>query len=171
MKRFMNVGQPPFPSGNYYFDVSATDQTTGASSPVGGNDFASFLFGMGSAPGSESTNFTKDLFVAEASPYYAAFIQDTYHITPSFTVTAGLRWTSSEAKTERHNRLEYFDPAAQGTTAGVAYTGGEVFSNSSHRSPFATNLTNFGPRLGFAWQPSKDFLVHGGAGIYFGPSR
>jgi len=170
MKRFMNVGQPPFPSGNYYFDVSATDQTTGASSPVGGNDFASFLFGMGSAPGSESTNFTKDLFVAEASPYYAAFIQDTYHITPSFTVTAGLRWDIFGGKTERHNRLEYFDPAAQGTTAGVAYTGGEVFSNSSHRSPFATNLTNFGPRLGFAWQPSKDFLVHGGAGIYFGPS-
>jgi len=135
MKRFMNVGQPPFPSGNYYFDVSATDQTTGASSPVGGNDFASFLFAwIGSS--SESTNFTKDLFVAEASPYYAAFIQDTYHITPSFTVTAGLRWDIFGGKTERHNRLEYFDPAAQGTTAGVAYTGGEVFSNSSHRSPF-----------------------------------
>ena len=61
----------------------------GASSPVGGNDFASFLFGMGTAPGSESTNFTKDLFVAEASPYYAAFIQDTYHITPSFTSHRG----------------------------------------------------------------------------------
>ena len=50
MKRFMNVGQPPFPSGNYYFDMSATDQTTGAASPVGGNDFASFLFGMGRLP-------------------------------------------------------------------------------------------------------------------------
>ncbi len=170
MKRFMNVGQPPFPSGDYYFDQSATDQTTGADSPVGGNDFASFLFGMGTAPGSESTNFTKDLFVAEASPYYAAFVQDTYHITPSFTVTAGLRWDIFGGKTERHNRLEYFDPSAQGSVNGVNFTGGEVFSSGSNRSPFTTNLTNFGPRLGFAWQPSKDFLVHGGAGIYFGPS-
>jgi len=170
MERFMNVGQPPFPSGNYYFDMSATDQTTGAASPVGGNDFASFLLGMGTAPGSESTNFTKDLFVAEASPYYAAFIQDTYHLTPTLTVTAGLRWDIFGGKTERHNRLEYFDPEAQGTSNGVSFTGGEVFSTSSHRSPFAINKKDFGPRLGFAWQPSKDIVFHGGAGFYYGPS-
>ena len=28
MKRFLNVGQPPAPSGGYYFDISATDQQT-----------------------------------------------------------------------------------------------------------------------------------------------
>lgn len=170
MKRFMNVGQPPFPSGNYNFDFSATDQTAGAASPVGGSDFASMLMGVGTSPGSENTNFTKDLFVAEASPYYAAFIQDTYHLTPTLTITAGVRWDIFGGKTERHNRLEYFDPTAAGTTSGVSYTGGEVFASSGNRSPFATNLTNFGPRLGFAWQPSKDFVVHGGAGYYYGPS-
>jgi hypothetical protein len=170
MKRFMNVGQPPFPSGNYYFDMSATDQSTGAASPVGGNDFASFLLGMGTAPGGESTNFTKDLFVAEASPYYAAFIQDTYHLSPSLTITAGLRWDIFGGKTERHNRLEYFDPTAQGSSSGETFTGGEVFATSGNRSPFTTNLKDLGPRLGFAWQPSKDFVVHGGAGYYYGPS-
>jgi len=170
MKRFMNAGQPPFPSGNYYFDMSATDQTSGAGSPVGGNDFASFLLGMGTAPGSESTNFTKDLFVAEASPYYAGFVEDTYHPTPSLTLTAGLRWDIFGGKTERHNRLEYFDPNAAGNSNGVSFTGGEVFSSSGHRSPFTSNLKDFGPRLGFAWLPSKDFVVHGGAGFYFGPS-
>ncbi|MGA2535246.1 MAG: carboxypeptidase regulatory-like domain-containing protein [Terracidiphilus sp.] len=170
MKRFMNVGQPPFPSGNYYFDSSATDQTAGASTPVGGNDFASFLLGMGTSPGSESTNFTKDLFVASASPYYAAFVQDTYHPIPSLTITAGIRWDIFGGKTERHNRLEYFDPSASGNVSGVSFTGGEVFSSSGNRSPFTTNLKDFGPRLGFAWQPGKDFVVHGGAGFYFGPS-
>jgi hypothetical protein len=170
MKRFMNVGQPPFPSGNYYFDMSATDQSTGAPSPVGGNDFASFLLGMGTGPGGESTNFTKDLFVAEASPYYAAFIQDTYHLSPSFTITAGLRWDIFGGKTERHNRLEYFDPNVQGSNSGVSFTGGEVFASSNNRSPFTTNMKDLGPRLGFAWQPSKDFVVHGGAGYYYGPS-
>jgi hypothetical protein len=170
MKRFMNVGQPPFPSGNYYFDMSATDQSTGAASPVGGNDFASFLLGIGTAPGSESTNFTKDLFIAEASPYYAAFVQDTYHLSPSLTITAGLRWDIFGGKTERHNRLEYFDPTAQGTSNGESFTGGEVFANSGHRSPFTANMKDLGPRLGFAWLPSKDFVVHGGAGFYYGPS-
>jgi hypothetical protein len=170
MKRFMNVGQPPFPSGNYYFDMSSTDQSTGAANPVGGNDFASFLLGMGTAPGSESTNFTKDLFIAEASPYYAAFIQDTYHLSPSLTITAGLRWDIFAGKTERHNRLEYFDPTAQGSSSGETFTGGEVFATSGSRSPFTTNLKDLGPRLGFAWQPSKDFVVHGGAGFYYGPS-
>ena len=170
MKRFMNVGQPPFPSGNYYFDNSATDQTSGAASPVGGNDFASFLLGIGTAPGSENTNFTKDLFVAEASPYYAGFVQDTYHLIPSLTITAGLRWDIFGGKTERHNRLEYFDPNAAGNVSGVSFTGGEVFSTSGNRSPFKTNLGDFGPRLGFAWQPGQNFVVHGGAGFYYGPS-
>jgi len=170
MKRFMNVGQPPEPSGSYTFDMSATDQSSGAPQPVGGNDYASFLLGMGTGQGSESGNFSKDLFIAAASPYYAAFVQDTYHLTPTLTITAGLRWDIFGGKTERHNRLEYFDPKAQGTSNGVSFTGGEVFSTSGHRSPFATNMKDFGPRLGFAWQPSKDIVFHGGAGFYYGPS-
>jgi hypothetical protein len=178
MKRFLNVGQPPAPSGWYYFDLSATDQQTSPASgtTVGGSDFASFLLGMGSFPGNESVNFTQDLFSANASPYYAAFAQDTYHVIPSLTITAGLRWDIFGGKTERHNRLEYFDPTAVGTSGpvgtfpGGSFTGGEVFATSDNRSPFTTNLTNFAPRLGFAWQPEKHLVVRGGAGFYYGPS-
>ena len=174
MKRFFNVGAPPAPSGWYYFDTSATNQST--ASGVGGSDFASFLLGMGTSPGSESVNFTQDLFAAEANPYYAAFIQDTYHIRPNLTITAGLRWDIFGGKTERHNRLEYFDPNAVGTSppvgnfGGGSFTGGEVFANSSNRSPFTTNMKDFAPRLGFSWQPEKHLVVRGGAGFYFGPS-
>ena len=121
---------------------------------------------------SKATNFTQDLFAAEASPYYAAFVQDTYHVRPNLTITAGLRWDIFGGKTERHNRLEYFDPTAVGTdpNTGLPFTGGEVFASSGHRSPFTTNLTNFAPRLGFSWQPAKHLVVRGGAGFYFGPS-
>ena len=171
MKRLMNVGAPPAPSGWYYFDISATDQQTSPASgtTVGGSDFASFLLGMGNSS-IESTNFTQDLFAAEANPYYATFVQDTYHVSPNLTITAGLRWDIFGGKTERHNRLEYFDPTATYSVGGVPYTGGEVFASSGHRSPFTTNLTNFAPRLGFSWQPEKHLVVRGGAGIYFGPS-
>jgi hypothetical protein len=170
MKRFLNVGQPPAPSGNYQFDISATDQQSSALNPVGGSDFASFLIGMGTSPGSENTNFTKDLFVAEASPYYAMFIQDTYHAGKDLTITAGLRWDIFGGRTERHNRLEYFNPTVAASSQGVSYTGAEVYVDGSSRSPFTTNLTNFSPRLGFSWQPVSHLVVRGGAGFYFGPS-
>ncbi len=171
MKRLLNVGQPPAASGSYAFDISATDQTV--SSAVGGSDFASFLIGMGTTPGSESgsyPNFTKDLFAAEASPYYAAFIEDTYHPSKALTITAGLRWDIFGGKTERHNRFEYFDPTAATTVNGVGYVGAEVYSNDRHRSPFTTNFKDFGPRLGFSWQPQHRLVIRGGGGYYFGPS-
>lgn len=168
LKRFLNVGQPPAPSGAYAFDVSATDQST--ANGGGGSDFASFLIGMGTAPGSESYNFTKDLFVAESSPYYGTFVQDTWHASKALTVTAGLRWDIFGGRNERHNRLEYFDPGASTSVNGVSYTGAEIYVNNGNRSPFATNFGNFGPRLGFAWQPMTHLVARGGAGFYYGPS-
>ena len=177
MKRYLNVGQPPDPSGVYGFDITATDQSTGAATPIGGSDFASFLIGMGMTPSNEpgvtgiyNQNFTKDIFVAEANPYYAAFGEDTYHPSKTLTITAGLRWDIFGGRTERFNRLEYFNPTATNTVSGVPYTGAEVYVNGGNRSPFVTNLTNFGPRLGFAWQPITHFVVRGGAGFYYGPS-
>jgi hypothetical protein len=171
MKRFLNVGQPVAPSGAYAFDISATDQSVASAS--GGSDFASLLIGMGEQPGNETNdypNFSKDLFEAESNPYYAGFVQDSWHVTGSLVVTGGLRWDIFAGRTERHNRLEYFDPTAQGTSQGVDFTGAEVYVNSGNRSPFTTNLANLGPRLGFSWQVAPNFLVRGGGGIYYGPS-
>src|SRR3984885_11637425 len=171
MKRLLNVGQPIAPAGEYPFDISATDQTT--NSAVGGSDFASFLVGMGTPPGTEANdypNFSKDLFAAEASPYYAAFIEDTWRPDKAVTITAGLRWDVFGGRTERHNRLEDFNPTANATVDGVSYTGAEVYVSGSDRSPFETNLKNFGPRLGFSWQPVNHLVLNGGGGIYYGPS-
>ena len=171
MKRFLNVGQPPAGSGAYAFDISATDQTVG--SAIGGSDFASALLGMGTQPGTESNsypNFTQDLFAAESNPYNAAFIEDTYHVNKKITLTLGLRWDVFGGKTERHNRLEYFDPNVANTANGVNYTGAEIYASSGNRTPFKTNLLDLGPRIGFSWQPIERLVIRGGAGFYYGPS-
>ena len=132
MKRYLNVGQPIAPSGAYGFDLSATDQQTSPASGnvVGGSDFASFLVGMGMAPGAEPStgypNFTKDLFAAESNPYYAAFVEDTYHPSKTVTITAGLRWDIFGGRNERFNRMEYFNPNVTNTVNGVSYTGAEA---------------------------------------------
>ena len=171
MKRYLNVSQPPSPAGFYAFDITATDQSV--NSGVGGSDYASALIGMGSTPGNEQNinpNFTKDVFVAESNPYYAAFVEDTFHASKSLTITAGVRWDIFGGRNERTNRLEYFNPNATGSLNGVSFTGAEVYVNGSNRSPFATNMHDFGPRLAFAWQPVQHFVVRGGAGIYYGPT-
>jgi hypothetical protein len=171
MKRLLNVGQPPAASGSYLFDISATDQSVASAN--GGSDFASFLTGMGTPPGTESNdypNFTKDLFAAEASPYYAAFVEDTFRPSTALTITAGLRWDIFGGKTERHNRLEDFNPTAANTFNGVNYTGAEEYVTSGNRSPFTTNMKDFGPRLGIAWQPVKSLVIRAGGGFYYGPS-
>jgi hypothetical protein len=166
MKRYLNVGQPPAPAGSYNFDISSTDQSVASS--VGGSDFASFLVGMGNS--NAYPGFTKDVFAAESNPYYAAFFEDTYHAMKSLTITAGLRWDIFGGRNERHNRQEYFDPNATNTFDGVSYTGAEIFNNSSNRSPYQTNMHDFGPRLAISWQPIARFVVRAGAGFYYGPS-
>ena len=174
MKRYLNVTQPPAPAGVYGFDFTATERSLNDKTPVGGSDFASILVGMGMAPGTEGNtgypNFTKDVKVAESNPYYAAFVEDTFHASKSLTITAGLRWDIFGGRNERFNRLEYFDPRASGSLNNVPFTGAEIYANGSHRSPFTTNMHDFGPRLAFAWQPVQHFVVRGGAGIYYGPS-
>jgi TonB dependent receptor len=128
---------------------------------------------MGTVPGSENgdyPNFTKDVFAAESNPYYATFVEDTYHATEKLTITAGLRWDIFGGRNERYNRQEYFNPTVSNTFDGVAYTGAEVYVTPSNRSPFTTSFHNFGPRLAFAWQPMTHLVVRGGAGFYYGPT-
>jgi hypothetical protein len=161
-KKFMNVGQPDSPAGQYNFDNTGTSSSTYAQD---GSDFADFLIGMGNGG-----QFTKDILAAEANPYYGAFVQDTYHVLPGLTVTAGLRWEIFGGRTERHNRLEWFDPTLSFTSNGVPLTGGERFVGNGNRSPFATNMTDFAPKLGIGWQASKNVVFHAGSGIYYGPS-
>ncbi len=174
MKRYLNVAQPPAPAGVYGFDFTATERSLNDPTRVGGSDFASILAGMGMAPGTEGNtgypNFTKDVKVAESNPYYAAFVEDTFHASKALTITAGLRWDIFGGRTERFNRLEYFDPRASGSLNNVPYTGAEIYVNGGNRSPFTTNMHDFGPRLSFAWQPIQHFVVRGGASIYYGPS-
>jgi hypothetical protein len=173
MKRYLNVGQPPAAAGAYGFDVSATDQSVASVS--GGSDFASTLIGMGELPGNETgggsyPSFSKDIFAAESNPYYALFVEDTYHASKALTITAGLRWDLFGGRNERFNRQEYFNPNVSSTFNGVSYTGAEIYVNGSNRSPFTANRHDFGPRLGFAWQPVAHLVLRGGAGFYYGPT-
>lgn len=169
-RQYMNVGQPVSPSGYYQFDADATSNDAVAGGGGGdGDGFASFLMGVGSFNQGQS-NWTTDLFGANANSYSGTFIQDNWQPLQRLTINAGLRWDVFPGATERHNRMEYFDSTLGYSLNGVPMTGGEVFSTPKHRSPYVTNWRDFAPRLGMTYMVTPHFVVRGGFGISYGPS-
>ncbi len=163
---YMNVGQTLDPAGAYQFAPDATSSSVPAAD---GDAFASFLLGIGSLDQGQP-NWTTDVFGANSNRYDALFIQDGWHATDKLTINAGLRWDLFLGATERYNRMEYFDPTLEYKVNGVNLTGGEVFSNSAHRSPFLPNWRDFAPRFLLTYQFLKNAVVRGGFGISYGPS-
>jgi hypothetical protein len=165
-KNFINMGQPVAPSGQYIFDGTATSSTTLAGDGYG---FASYLLGMGSINSSVSS-FTIDPYVAQSSPYYGVYVHDNIRATRRLTLDLGLRVEIFGGRTERYNRMTWFDPDASTTVNGVPLRGGLRFAGSDDRSPFPTKWKNFGPRAGIAYRLGERGVVHAGFGMFFGPS-
>ncbi|HEY6329133.1 MAG TPA: TonB-dependent receptor, partial [Blastocatellia bacterium] len=93
---------------------------------------------------------------------YAFFFQDDWKVKPNLTLNLGLRW-------------EYFKPLsdAKNHLTNIKFGPGGVLATSTllHvNTLIPSTKRNFGPRLGFAWNPSRfhgDAVVRGGAGIAF----
>jgi hypothetical protein len=98
--------------GNFAFPKTHTQQNP--NNAVGGDGFASFLLGLGN--GSMTIN-SKD--GATQSFYYAAFAQDDWKATSKLTLNLGLRWDVEIPRTERHDRMETFDPNAASPLTSV----------------------------------------------------
>lgn len=159
-------------SGDFSFSTAFTqgpDPSTASSSA--GNSVASLLFGTGT--GDLIQNF-KD--VASQSYYFGAYVQDDWRITPNLTLSAGLRYDLDTPRTERYNRMNYFDPAAASPLAASSgitdLKGGLVFvgvdGHSRHQYEYDAN--NFAPRVGLAYSINPKTVAHAGFGVVFGPS-
>ena len=74
------------------------------------------------------------------------FVQDDYQVTPTLTVNLGLRWNYFGTMTDKQNNLSVFTPGA-----GSAMLTGASFVQTG--SLATTQKGNFGPQLGFAWNP------------------
>lgn len=107
---------------------------------------------------------------------YGAFFQDDYHILSNLTLNLGLRWDSLEFAHDLLLRTTIFDTTlgrdvnpflfAEGSTLpGIVPTKG-VGSCGSRQ---CRDNNNFGPRVGFAWDPfhNHQTVIRGGYGIYF----
>ena len=103
------------------------------------------------------------------------FLQDNWHATPRLTLNAGLRWDPFTPYTDSEGRVGCYVPGAQSTRFANA-PAGLIFGGSNHDAGCPTSsiynkMTDFGPRLGFAYQltASGKSSVRGGVGYYYQP--
>ncbi len=145
---------------NGEFDFYGLSTTTGS-----GSDFADFLMGLPDEyyqwPKAPSNIRSK---------YFAAFAQDEWHITRNLVLSYGLRYEYSSPMYDTKGRSFTIVPDAHSTRFVNAPVGllfpGDPGAPSGANYP---DTKNFGPRFGFAWDPSGSgkTSVRGGFGMFY----
>lgn len=182
-KLFVNFTQLGSPDGQFSFGSGTTQQNASAgSSTTQGIGFATFLLGV---PGNNGSDLQFSYPTASSSTYSGAYFQDDWKVTSKLTLNLGVRYDVDTPRTERYNRLSYFDINApsplQGKVASSAtcpncgsLKGAMMFvgtANSAygrHQTP--TDLNNIAPRIGFAWNGFSKTVIRGAYGILYAPS-
>ncbi|HEY3928759.1 MAG TPA: TonB-dependent receptor [Candidatus Koribacter sp.] len=89
---------------------------------------------------------------------FGGYAQDDWRIVPRVTITGGLRYDVSLPISEANDLLANFDPAV-----GIQQVGSQI------SSPYNTDLNNFAPRLGVAWDVfgTGKTVLRAGTGIIY----
>ncbi len=177
-----NYIQTNAPLGYFNFDTLGSSQCPVPDiTQCGGDAMASFM--MGQMTGSYYENQFEP---ATENFQYAGFVQDNWKVHPKLTLNLGFRYDVSLPRTERHNRMNWFDPNVVSPLNGgkISYTdpitgqpvtrpllGGEVFTNANVRTNWLTDWKDFQPRFGFAYLFDKKTVIRGGYGIYYDQTR
>jgi hypothetical protein len=152
------------------FTRSFTGQNPFATATNSGAGMASFLLGDAA---SGTSNVTPALAIQ--SHYLAGYVQDDIRLNSKLTLNLGFRYDVETPRTERYDRLNWFDFAAASplaATSGISgLVGGLAFvgTNGKSRQQQVLDANNFGPRFGFAYSVDSKTVIRSGYGIFYVP--
>ena len=167
----INFLQAGLPAGIYNPDQFGTSSGVAASGGVGGDSLASLLIGYNDGGFSE---YEIPPSLATQSFDYGGFVQDNWHVNSRLTINAGFRYDIELPRTERYNRMNFFDPGATSpiSVPGFALHGAleYVGISGNPRNQFDTWHGGVGPRFGLAYRVGTNTTVRTGYGIFYDPS-
>jgi hypothetical protein len=103
--------------------------------------------------------------------YFALYVQDDFRVTPRLTLNLGVRWDIQMPITDPFDRFLTFVPGAQSKIVTAAPPG-LLFPGDPGvgRGIISTDLNNFSPRVGIAWDPFGDqkTAIRAGGAITYG---
>jgi hypothetical protein len=170
--------------GSYtYTQLNTIDKRPGTGT-IATDDFSQMLQGYVS-PGDSSTGYYVTSFLqGNANRYYRAnqlgtYLQDKWQITPTLSLTAGVRYDWDGGLTEKYGRLFNFDSSLYNYSVGsdtITNSGLIIAGNNANGTSGVSNTTltgrqwGIGPRVGAAWQPGishNKVVIRAGAGMYY----
>lgn len=170
-RKYQNNQAVPSSSGNFQFNRNETAFPSGALRTTTGHPFASFLLGQVDSASLSINEVTRGM----RYPYFAGYFQDDFKMKPNFTLNVGLRWDYIPTMYEVNDVYTIMDPtvpnpAAGGRPGALVFAGDGPGRSGRQRLTNGISYNNWGPRLGFAWQPMKKLVVRSAYGISYYPT-
>ena len=163
-------------AGTFNFSAGMTQgPNPSTASSTAGNAIASLLLGTGTTNNVLIQNWKN---VASQSFYLAGYVQDDWRVTAKLTLNLGLRYDFDTPRTERYNRMNYFDPdgAIAAGRPRVAHSRicaagwcSSAWTATAAGSSSPTRTTSR-RRLGAAYLLNDKTVVRAGYAHVYGPS-
>jgi outer membrane receptor protein involved in Fe transport len=182
-KHFLKFGvQFNYESVN--FTTATTPPTFTFDGRLSGFSWADFMLGF---PASITRTVAPGPFHYIAKDW-GFFAQDEIRLTRNLNLTLGLRYQIWPYSYDEADLLSVFDPGKGAVIVPNAQAKGKVVPTfpvraipvltaaeanypAQNRSLSNTDLRDWAPRIGFAWQPRKNTVLRGGYGIFFWNNR
>ncbi len=146
--------------------------------------YGSYTYGGGYSGGTTADNYWADFLFGATSSYQlanyfvahlrqtmdSAYAQDDWKVSPTLTLNLGLRWEYGSPYSEWKNNISNFDPVNQVvdtiTPGAVAGNGIQPVSAGGvyGKTLMDPDLSDFSPRVGFAYEVASKTVVRGGFG-------
>jgi len=169
MRRLSTYSSPVDQAGTNGTYVFARNQTALPTNLSGtGNSFASFLLG---APDNAQRVATPVIPGNIQYQYYSGYFQDNWKVNNRLTVNLGIRYDMPlnwMVQDGAYSGLDLNRPnPAAGNRAGALVFYGTGAGREGVIRPYPTDITEWGPRLGFAYRLTSKTVLRGGYGIFY----